>query len=32
MERMNKLAAGFNFYAMDNKNENLKYKMPDFKK
>ena len=32
MERMNKLAAGFNFYAMDNKNENLKYKMPEFKK
>lgn len=28
MERMNKLAHGFNFYAMDGANENLKYKMP----
>ena len=28
MERMNKMAHGFNFYAMDKENENLKYKMP----
>ena len=28
MERMNKLANGFNFYAMDGNNDKLKYKMP----
>ena len=28
MERMNKMAHGFNFYAMDKENENLKYNMP----